>query len=145
MPITAKDFSNVPELSGFNIRSLSTRENYCAVDALPPFNSYQQNWVQRSFIKDAILPYDPVWNEKLDGYITIDGIKLKSSEKARSLFSDQINLFRELIDAGTITLNTQWSIWDADNIEHKLTVGEVKELLAQYGIAWYQMYVKYAP
>lgn len=88
-----------------------------------------------------------VWLEKLlGGWVDPDtGIKLKTNESARILFSDAMGLMREELDAGEITGETLRPIWDYDEQMHVLKVNDLRSLLRRYGKAWQQMFAEFAP
>lgn len=88
-----------------------------------------------------------IWLGKLAaGWVDPDtGIKLKTTEPARILFSDAMVLMREELDAGEITGETLRPIWDYDEQMHVLKVNDLRALLRRYGNAWQQMFAEFAP
>jgi len=88
-----------------------------------------------------------VWLEKLGaGWVDpVTGIKLKTTESARILFSDAIGLMREELADGDITLETLRPIWDYQEQMHVMKVSELRSLLKRYGQAWQQMFAEFAP
>ena len=88
-----------------------------------------------------------VWQEKLNGgwVDNFTQIKLKTNKEARDLFTGQVVMLREALDAGVLTADTELSIWDYYEQEHVLTVAQLRGLLLRYGIAWKQMFDDFAP
>lgn len=88
-----------------------------------------------------------VWAEWLTGTITdpVSGIALKCSIAARDAFVGQVALIREALDAGVLTGADTMSVWDAANVEHILTITDLRALLLRYGIAWQTAFNQLAP
>lgn len=94
-------------------------------------------------------PVDPAaaWNAFLAGSIhdATTGIELKANRQARNDFIGQATLLREAVEAGLVTGTDPQSVWDAENVEHVLTVEGVRDLILRYGIAWQQAFNQLAP
>lgn len=88
-----------------------------------------------------------IWQEKLDGgwLDQLTNIKLKTNKEARDLFTGQVVMLREALDACALTADAELSIWDYYEQEHVLTVAQLRGLLLRYGIAWKQMFDDFAP
>lgn len=98
-------------------------------------------------LEEAAVDPAAAWNEFLAGSITDPtlGIALKANRQARNDFIGQATLLREAVDAGVLTNASAVSIWDANEVEHILTVAEVRALLLRYGIAWQSAFNALAP
>ncbi len=73
------------------------------------------------------------------------GIKLKADQTSINWFTSQITALKEGIDLGAITNDTIQSVWDYDDVEHKLTVLEIRQLLFRFSIYITQIFAQYAP
>lgn len=116
--------------------SVGDYEKYC-----------EDNAVSRPASADVPRSAEEIWADKLAGGWTdpVSGIKLKTNEAARNLFIGQFVLIQAGIMGGKIQPTDNRSIWDADEVEHKLSAYEILELLGRYGAAWEGMFNKFAP
>ena len=73
------------------------------------------------------------------------GIKLKTTEQAQSKFTQGLVLIARALDAGQLTDESTFSIWDFDNVEHVLTVADYRALILRYGLFCQQLFNVYAP
>ena len=107
--------------------------------------------VEHEAVRPVVVPDgqtdSEIWQDKLAGGWVDDvtGIKLKTTEAARNLFSGQVTMIREAIDAGILNGSVPLEIWDYNEQPHTLTVTELRGLLLRYGLAWAQMFNQYAP
>ena len=81
------------------------------------------------------------WTERVGG-ITVNGIRLASAGKDRSIFSQMLVLLREAEDmqpdeaSKTAFRQSPQTIVDADGQSHTMTVTDVRALLVLYGSAY---------
>lgn len=118
-----------------------------SITAAEPVTPAMQAAVQRWFEAGAVNAASAQWDLFLDGTITdsVTGISLKANRQARNDFIGQATLLREAVDAGVIEPTAMQSIWDASEVEHTLTVAEMRALLLRYGIAWQAAFNALAP
>lgn len=114
------------------------------ITANEPVTDEMQSRVQAWHDAGKVTPPDP-WATFLAGHITISGIDLKAAISARDAFTGQIALIREGLDLGQLTPTTEVAIWDAHNVEHRMTVTQCRALLFAYGVAWKTAFDQLAP
>lgn len=95
------------------------------------------------------FPVSPeqVWAEKLAGVITVApmGIAIKADIRTRGLMGDTLNFLREAEIAERVTASTPQRFWDANGVEHSLTVAELRAVILSYGAQWQAMFAEFAP
>lgn len=90
---------------------------------------------------------EQVWAEKLASVI-VDGptgIAINADIRTRGLMGDTLNLLREAEFAGYVTGATAQQFWDAEGVQHIITVADLRGLILRYGIAWQAMFAEFAP
>ena len=69
-------------------------------------------------------------------------IKLKIDDSARQAWSQLLLLVNEMLTNGQITLSTELTILDKDNAPHVFTVAELKPILSNLGMYYYQLWLQ---
>lgn len=87
------------------------------------------------------------WEYELNKGWTDDlsGIKLDTTEKSQSLFSNMMTLINEGLSFGQLSLANEVSIWDFNGIQKNITILELKTLLFKYGLYCKNMFDLYKP
>jgi len=95
----------------------------------------------------APLPADQIYAQHLAaGYADAEtGITLKTTEAAQSKFTQGLVLITRALAAGQLTEESSFSIWDASNTEHVLTVTDYRALMLRYGLFCQSLFNLYAP
>lgn len=69
-------------------------------------------------------------------------IKLKIDDSARQAWSQLLLLVNEMLSNGQITLTSELTILDRDNAPHTFTVAELKPILSNLGMYYYQIWLQ---
>lgn len=69
-------------------------------------------------------------------------IRLKIDDSARQAWSQLLLLVNEMLTNGQITLSTELTILDKDNAPHVFTVAELKPILSNLGMYYYQLWLQ---
>lgn len=69
-------------------------------------------------------------------------IKLKIDDSARQAWSQLLLLVNEMLTNGQVTLSTELTILDKDNAPHVFTVAELKPILSNLGMYYYQLWLQ---
>lgn len=78
-----------------------------------------------------------------EGYqIPNTNIKLKIDDSARQAWSQLLLLVNEMLSNGQITPTTELTILDRDNAPHTFTVAELKPILSNLGMYYYQLWLQ---
>lgn len=78
-----------------------------------------------------------------EGYqIPNTSIKLKIDDSARQAWSQLLLLINEMLNNGQITLSSELTILDRDNAPHTFTVAELKPILSNLGMYYYQIWLQ---
>ena len=69
-------------------------------------------------------------------------IKLKIDDSARQAWSQLLLLINEMLTNGQITPSAELTILDKDNVPHVFTVAELKPILSNLGMYYYQLWLQ---
>ena len=146
MPIYAKLVNGWP----VEIRGDDWQESNHSFNSQKELDAYLSDNIASKPVMHEVPPQkeaSEIWQEKLDGgwLDQLTNIKLKTNKEARDLFTGQVVMLREALDAGVLTADAELSIWDYHEQSHTLTVSQLRGLLLRYGIAWQQMFAEFAP